>query len=87
MPKQLNLQIVTPAEQKFEGMADMTIMRAVGGEIGILPNHENCNIALDAGVLRIKMGDEMKNMQISGGIATIENNNLVIMTNEATWLE
>ena len=87
MPKQLNLEIVTPGEQKFKSAADMVVVRAVGGEIGILPDHESCNIALDDGVLKIKTGDETKFMKIFGGVATISGNNVIVMTNDAEWTD
>lgn len=71
--KKLNLNIITPRGVKFEEEADMIIMRAVDGDLGVLPGHEPISTALGDGILRIFNNGVEKKLAVFGGIVEINN--------------
>ena len=83
----INLRIITPKEVKLDEAADLVIMRASTGEMGVLAGHENRSVLLDYGPVRII--DEGKERQIAvfGGLAQIKENVLSIISPEAQWPE
>ena len=58
----LQLKIITPAEIKVDAPVDMVVMRAVSGDMGVLPGHEPRSAALSFGVLRFYDGDDNNNL-------------------------
>ena len=85
--KKLRLRIVTPEQVMTDGDADMVIMRCTTGDMGILPGHEACSAALDDGTLRVLDGGGERRVAVHGGVATIQNDVLTILTNAAEWAD
>ena len=85
--EKLTLRIATPGCVKFDEKADMVIMRCVTGDMGVLPNHEQCSAILDFGILRILNDDEERRMAVFGGIAQVRDNTVTILANDAQWPE
>ncbi|MCL2548833.1 MAG: ATP synthase F1 subunit epsilon [Symbiobacteriaceae bacterium] len=85
--KKIHLKIVTPTEVKIDEKVDMVVMRCVDGAMGILPGHMPLSTALDYGIARIMNKDGERRIAVFGGIAQIKNDELVILTNEASWPE
>jgi len=85
--EKMSLRIATPECVKFDEKADMVIMRCVTGDMGILPNHEQCSAILDFGILRIRNNDEERRMAIYGGIAQVRDNTVTVLANDAQWPE
>jgi len=85
--KKVRLRIITPAQIKVDEEVDMVIMLCTTGAMGILPGHEPCAAALLYGILRILDGGAERRIAVYGGLATIQNNLLTILTNVAEWPE
>jgi len=84
--KTFNLKVVTPGGVKFSDGVQMVIMRAITGDMGILPGHEPCSAALDQGVLRITSADgRQRRMGVFGGLAKMEGETLAVLTGLAEW--
>ena len=77
----LKLTITTPRGVKFVEEADMIVMRAVDGELGVLPGHAPLTTVLGDGVLRItNNGVQKKQLAVFGGVAEIGSNRVDIFT-------
>ncbi|MCL2152253.1 MAG: ATP synthase F1 subunit epsilon [Oscillospiraceae bacterium] len=83
----MRLRIVTPKNVKFDGDADMVILRCVSGDMGVLPRHETYSAVLDSGALRILNNKEDRKIVLSGGLAQIRDNTVTVLTNDAQWPE
>lgn len=67
----LTLTVTTPRGIKFVEEADKVIMRAIDGQLGVLPRHAPLSTVLGDGVLRIFNNGVEKNLAVFGGIAEI----------------
>jgi len=85
--KKLRLRIVTPARIKVDEDIDMVIMRCITGDMGVMPGHEAHSAALNYGILRIMNEGVERRIAVYGGVASIQNNVLTILTNDAEWPE
>ena len=83
--KKLCLKIITPAHIKVEEFVDMVIMRCIDGDMGILPGHDALTTALDFGILRIISDGSERKIAVYGGLATVRDNTLIILTHDAEW--
>ncbi|NLK39810.1 MAG: ATP synthase F1 subunit epsilon [Clostridiales bacterium] len=81
--KKLLLRIITPRGKKVEQKADMLVMRCVGGDVGILPNHMPLSSPISDGILRIINGKEEQKMALFGGVVEVKNNIVTILTSIA----
>ena len=85
--KKMRLRIVTPTQIKVDEDADMVIMRCTTGDMGVMPGHEAHSAALSYGILRIRNEGAERRIAVYGGVASIQNNVLTILTNDAEWPE
>ncbi|MDD2427268.1 MAG: ATP synthase F1 subunit epsilon [Eubacteriales bacterium] len=76
--KKLALTIITPRGVKFEEEADMLIMRAIDGDLGVLPGHERLSTVLGDGVLRILNNGSESKIAVFGGVAEIHDKSVKI---------
>jgi F-type H+-transporting ATPase subunit epsilon len=83
----LHLQIITPDDVKLDEDADMVIMRCTTGARGIMPKHKAISAILDYGALRILNDGSERRMAVFGGIAQVQNNEVIILANDAQWPE
>jgi F-type H+-transporting ATPase subunit epsilon len=90
----LEVRVLTPAIQqgvspyKYQGEADMVILRAETGDRGFLYGHEPCSLILDAGKMRIIGAAENEfALAVLYGTAQIEDNILTVITDTAEWPE
>jgi F-type H+-transporting ATPase subunit epsilon len=83
MSKTMSLDILTPERAVCHVDADMVIVRAVDGEVGILYNHAPLVVALDIAPLRYKIGDEEHSLSVNGGFMEVRNNRISIVTGSA----
>lgn len=81
--KKIQLQVITPIEKKVDEDAEMVIVRCLDGNMGILPGHETRFAVLDYGILRILDGDDERQLVIHGGLVTIQEDMVTVLTNEA----
>jgi len=85
--KKVRLRIVTPAHVKVDEEVDMVIMRATSGDMGVLPGHEARSATLSYGIMRIFNKGVERWIAVYGGVASIKNDVLSILTNDAEWPE
>lgn len=76
----MQLNILTPRGVKFEREADYLSMRALDGEIGILPNHAPMTAILGDGILRIRNNQAEEKLALFEGIVEVRNNIVNIYT-------
>ena len=77
--KKVRLIVSMPGKVVMDESVEMVILTAVEGNIGILPGHEPCSIALRSGVLRVRReGREGRDsrsevaLMVMGGFATVQ---------------
>lgn len=78
--KKIDLTITTPRGLKFVEKADMVIMRAIDGDLGVLPGHAPLFTVLGDGVLRIINDGVTKKLAVFGGTAQINNSSVHILS-------
>jgi F-type H+-transporting ATPase subunit epsilon len=83
----LRLRIITPEKTKYDGNAEMVIMRCMTGDMGILPRHEPCSATLDDGILRVIDSGEERRMAVFGGLVQVRDDVVTILTGDAQWPE
>lgn len=85
MANKLHLRVVTPHGQFYDGDCDMTIMKTVDGDTGILYGHQPLTTVLDVGKLRIIDEGEEKDSTLMGGFAKVSPEGLTIISDAAEW--
>jgi len=85
--KKLRLKVITPTEIKVDENVDMVIFRAINGDMGVMPNHQEAVAILDDGILRIIDGGTERVMAVFGGLAKVADNEVKILTRSAQWPE
>jgi len=84
--KTFNFKVVTSAGVKFSESAQMVIMRATTGDMGVLTGHEPMSAPLDAGILRITAaGGTQRWMGVFGGLCKVEGDTLTVLPGLAEW--
>ncbi len=77
--------IVTPEEQVLDESLTQAILPAHDGLLGILTDRAPLLAKLGQGPLRVDLaGGQTRNYYVEGGIAQMKDNQLTILTNEAT---
>ncbi len=81
--KRLTLELVTPEKVAWSAPADFVVLPAQKGEMGVLPGHQSYLVRLEAGEVRVKVGDEVKHFAVSGGFAEIKNDTVSLFAETA----
>jgi F-type H+-transporting ATPase subunit epsilon len=80
----LRLELVAPAGPVYEGDAEMVVLPAVGGEVGILPRHAPLVAQLAIGNLRTLTADgTWLNFAVSEGFAKVQFNKVIVLADTA----
>ena len=77
-----HLQILSPEEEIFEGEVSAITLPTNQGKVEILPNHTPLISTLSAGTLVYLVGASKKEMQVSSGIARVDNSKVEILLSE-----
>ncbi|MFH1207027.1 MAG: F0F1 ATP synthase subunit epsilon [Patescibacteria group bacterium] len=83
MPDKIKFQITTPERVVFEDEVDEITLPTQQGEIGILPHHIPLVSLLSAGEIRIKKGDEIIFMAVSGGFIQVKPTQVTVLADTA----
>lgn len=75
----LELSILTTSETLMSGSVDLVVIPSVSGEAGVLPQHTQYLTLLGAGKLSYKQGDRQEEFNITGGLARVEGDRMVIL--------
>ena len=87
MASTIRLDVITPSKSAFSADVNMVIVRALDGDVGILPGHVPLVAALDIWSMRILTPDGEHKMAISGGIMNVSDGIVIIMTATAELAE
>lgn len=87
MENKIHLQITTAGGTVCDEMANYVAVPLTDGEAGILANHANMIGALNEGVVRYKIDDEMHFAAVSGGVMSVADNELIILARSAERAE
>ena len=71
MADKIQLEVITPEKLALRESADEVTIPAVGGELGILPDHAPLISQVQTGVLSYRVGSEKKQLLVSGGFAEV----------------
>ena len=71
MADKLELEIVTPERPVLRETVDEVIVPALGGELGILPEHTPLISQLQTGILTYRKGNDRKSILVSGGFVEV----------------
>jgi F-type H+-transporting ATPase subunit epsilon len=84
MARTLLCEIVTPERIMYSGEAEMLIVPALDGELGVLPLHAPMVAALREGEVRVKHGeDSVEWFAISGGYLQVHEDKAIVLADEA----
>ncbi|MFV1999966.1 MAG: F0F1 ATP synthase subunit epsilon [Acidimicrobiia bacterium] len=87
MPKDFQVDIVTPEAVIWSGTAHMVVARTTEGDIGVLADHEPTMAALATGAVTIHHGDTVTAAGIHGGFLQIFKNQVTLLTDSAQLTE
>ena len=81
---ELNVSLVSAAQEVWSGTASMVVARTTEGEIGILPGHEPLLAILGAGEVRVTETSGKKVVaNAEDGFLSVENNTVTIVARNA----
>lgn len=84
MAKKLLLNLITPQKQLISNLgADMVILPALLGEMGILPGHVKTIVQLGLGSLRYKQDGKEEEFAVMGGFAEVLNDTVNVFAEGA----
>lgn len=83
MANKLTLKVITPERIVLDQEVDEVVVRAIDGELAVLPNHEPLLTALAIDVLRYKSGREEMTAAVMGGIMEVNNNEVTVLADLA----
>ena len=78
--KKIKLNITTPRGVKVAEEADLLIMRAIDGNLGVLAGHEPVSTILGEGILQIFNDGVEKKLAVFNGIVEIDGTDVNIMS-------
>ena len=87
MENKIHFQITTAGGTVCDEMANYVSVPLTDGEAGILAGHANMIGALNEGVVKYKIDDEMHYAAISGGVLSVADNELIILARSAEKAE
>ncbi len=83
MASTMQVLVATPEREVYRGEADFLVAPGVAGELGILPKHSPLLSALAAGELRIKHGEEVDEVFVSGGFIEVQPDIVTVLSDSA----
>jgi len=87
MTKQIQLEVITPHGVVLKEMVDFFSLRALQGDIGILPDHIPIVTPIEIGILEYKKGEVNDFIATMGGFLEVQNNKASIITESAEKAE
>lgn len=81
-----HLQIVTPDRIAYDGEAEKIIVRAVNGDVCILPHHIDYAVPLGIGEARVTDGEgKTKTAACNGGLLSVHDNQVKVVAVTYEW--
>ncbi|MCI9263794.1 MAG: ATP synthase F1 subunit epsilon [Oscillospiraceae bacterium] len=82
-----HLQIVTPDGGFYDGDAEKLIVRALGGDVCILPRHAPYVTALGAGEAMVVIDGQRRNAACAGGMLAVTQDDVRLVATTFEWAE
>ncbi len=83
-----HLQIVTPDRMVYDGEAQKIIVRAINGDVCILPRHIDYAVPLAIGEARITDGEgNTRTAACNGGMLTVRGNEVCVVAITFEWAD
>jgi F-type H+-transporting ATPase subunit epsilon len=79
----LEVHVVTPEEELWTGEADMVVVTADDGQLGVLPGHAPLLALLGTGPLEIKAGDRSVKGTVDAGFLHVANDRVEVLAEHA----
>ena len=83
MADRIHLRIVTPTGTALERDVNYVNLPTPGGSVGILANHAPMLCAVGKGKLRCRFEDGESLVFVAGGVASVEDNEVTVLAEEA----
>lgn len=83
MAQKILVEIITPEQIKFSRMADLVVVPAVEGSLGVMAGHIPLVTRLEVGEARIHDGNELLRFAISGGYLEVTPEKAVVLADSA----
>jgi F-type H+-transporting ATPase subunit epsilon len=83
----LQVRVVTPEASVYAGVADLVVVPAHDGEVGILPRHARLLASLGLGELRITSGTTLLRFFLEGGFVQVRDDHITVLCERAVPLE
>ena len=80
----LKVAIVSPERTLFDGPAEMVVVPAWDGELGILRGHAPMLALIGSGTLRVTAGSAESRFQVEGGFLQVADNVVTILSEHAS---
>lgn len=87
MAATFQLQIITPERVFVDGEAEMLVVRAPDGEVGVAAGHAPVIISTEEGEVRIKMNGQWREAAASDGTVTVTPQHVLMMLQTIEWPE
>ncbi len=87
MAEKFELKIIKPDGMFFDGQSDFLEFVSTEGEMGVYANHIPLTTILDAGVVKIHNGNEVKKAAVTGGFLEILQDRITMLAEDAQWPE
>lgn len=81
--KTIDVSVVTPDGTVYEGAVEMVSVKAVSGELGVLPGHVPLVAPLDIGAVRLKKDNSVQLVAVSGGFIEVRPEKVTILAEAA----
>jgi F-type H+-transporting ATPase subunit epsilon len=80
----LDLTIVTPTGEAFQGQVDAVVLPGSEGDFGVLPQHERLLTPLRPGSVEIRTGGVTRRAMVSEGFADVSGTQVVVLVTSCT---
>lgn len=87
MPNKINFKIATPERVVFKDMVDSITLPTSEGEVTILPNHVPLIAILKSGEIKVRNGEVLTLMAVSGGFVEVLSTKVVVLADTAEKAE
>jgi F-type H+-transporting ATPase subunit epsilon len=79
----LTVSVISPERTIFEGTADMVVVPAWDGEVGVLRGHAPMLALLGDGELRLKNGNDVQRFYVGGGFMQVIDDVVTVISERA----
>lgn len=83
----LSVEIVSPTQVVYKGEATEVVVPSARGQAGILPQHADYMTTLEAGEVLVKNGAQTQTFSVTGGVAKVEKDKVLILVEETQGIQ